>query len=62
MVWRLRHLSELDGIQYLTILPTGVRSRLSSSVAEAAASIKSSHRFPMMAAAVAGSAEYAFLS
>ena len=42
--------------------PTGVRSRLSSSVAEAAASIKSSHRLPMIAAAVAGSAEKAFLS
>ena len=37
--------------------PTGVRSRLSSSVAEAAASMRSSHRLPMMAAAVAGSAE-----
>lgn len=62
MVWRLWHLLGLDEISRLKIILTGVRSRLSSSVAEAAASIKSSHRFPMMAAAVAGSAEYAFLS
>jgi hypothetical protein len=41
---------------------TGVRSRLSSSVAEAAASIRSSHRLPNSAAAVCGSAEYAFRS
>lgn len=41
---------------------TGVRSRLSSSVAEAAASMRSSQRFPIMAAAVCGSAENAFLS
>jgi hypothetical protein len=41
---------------------TGVRSRLSSSVADAAASMRSSQRFPMMAAAVCGSAENAFLS
>ena len=62
MVWRLWYLFGLDKISRLKTILTGVRSRLSSSVAEAAASIKSSHRFPMMAAAVAGSAEYAFLS
>ena len=47
---------------HVVLTLTGVRSRLSSSVAEAAASIRSSHRFPMIAAADAGSAENAFRS
>jgi len=42
--------------------PTGVRSRLSSSVADAAASMRSSHRLPISWAAVDGSAEKAFRS
>lgn len=41
---------------------TGVRSLLSSSVAEAAASMRSSQRLPSMAAAACGSAEKAFRS
>jgi len=41
---------------------TGVRSRLSSSVADAAASMRSSHRLPISWAAVDGSAEKAFRS
>jgi len=41
---------------------TGVKSRLSSSVADAAASIRSSHLFPSSAAALDGSAENAFRS
>jgi hypothetical protein len=47
---------------YRTVLLTGVRSLLSSSVAEAAASMRSSHRLPSMAAAACGSAEKALRS
>jgi hypothetical protein len=41
---------------------TGVRSLLSSSVADAAASMRSSHRLPKIAAWVCGSADMALRS
>lgn len=66
LVWRAGYLElglawGVRGYIYIMEL-TGVRSLLSSSVAEAAASIRSSQRLPRMAAAACGSAEKAFRS
>lgn len=64
IVWRAGYLGPSLAFESedFAMLRTGVRSLLSSSVAEAAASMRSSHLLPRIAAAACGSAEKAFLS